>query len=381
MKNTADIVIIGAGIVGASTAYYLAKNGVKNIIIIGDFSAGSHATNTTAAMLMHQTGIEATTKLAKISINNYKNFQNEVGADIEFNNCGSFIYTVTKSGKQKLKKQASMQSKNGVLTDFIESSFIEKKSKGLLSGKGLIGGIYARNDAYINANLAVKGYLSRAQERGVKIMENTKVTKIILDKNKLNAVETENGESIYTDTVINCAGIYAGDIAATIGIKIPIKANKKCLGIIKNVEYKDFPIVEDYDEGWYFRPHNKGILVGFGLGEWIENDKREKFPQFESQKMEELKDYVKLRMPKLLPIELISGWAGYRPMIDPQHKDSLPIIGPVDGIKGYFNNCGYGEFGITLASAGSELISQIILNKRTSINTKLFLLSRFQNID
>lgn len=67
-------------------------------------------------------------------------------------------------------------------------------------------------------------------------------------------------------------------------------------------------------------------------------------------------------------------------MIDPKYSDNLPIIGPVKRIEGYFNNCGYGEFGITLAPIGGELISQIILNQKTEVDTKPFLLSRF-NLD
>ncbi len=379
MKNTADVVIIGAGIIGPSTSYYLAKNGVKNVVILDTYSAGGMATNASAAMIMHQTGVEETTKLAKLSINKYKNFKEEVGADIEFKRNGSIIYSTTNLGKDLLQKQAVMQNRCDVLTKIIDSSFIEKKSKGLISGNGLKSGIYAPEDAYINASFAVNAYLSRAKEKGLRIQEQTKVTKIVIDKNKVSAVETEKGERIYTDTVINCAGVYAEDIASTIGIKIPIKASKKCLGIIKNAEYKYFPIMEDYDSGWYFRPHSKGILVGFGMGKWIEDDHREEFPKFELQKMKELRSYLKHLAPQLMPAELLSGWAGYRPMIDPQYKDALPIIGAVDGIKGYFNNCGYGEFGITLAPIGGELISQIIMNQPNSVDIKPFLLSRFNN--
>ncbi|HSW48443.1 MAG TPA: FAD-dependent oxidoreductase [Candidatus Saccharimonadales bacterium] len=377
MKNAADIVIIGAGIIGPSTAYHLAKFGVKNITILDSFYVGGLATNATAAMIMQQTGVEETTQLAKLSVEKYKNFKDEVGEDIEFNNCGSIVYTSKKESQEILKNNANIQNKNGVLTDVLQGSEIEEKSKGLLNGDGLLLGNYVESDAYINAHLAVQAYLNSVKSKGLVVRENTKVNKIILVGNKVNAVELENGEKIYTDTVINCAGIYASDIAKTIGINLPIKASKKCLGVIKNVQYKDFPIVEDYDDGWYFRPYRDGILVGFGVGEWTEDSKREKFPKFEIQKIKELKKYLMLRVPSLLPAEFISGWAGYRPMIDPKCKDALPIIGPVEEIKGYFNNCGYGEFGITLAPIGGELIAQIVLNKPTRADVKPFLLSRF----
>lgn len=381
IKKTADIVIIGAGIIGPSTAFHLSQAGVRNITIIDAFTAGGLATRATAAMLMHQTGVKETTKLAKLSIAKYKNFQDELGVDIKLVNNGSIIFTTTQVGKEKIEQQAIMQNSLGVKTEVVDSMFIENKTRKLINGKDILCGIYCSCDGYINANLAVHGYLKKVKENGAQIMENTRVTKIILDKNEVEAIEIDRGEKIYTNTVINCAGAWAKDVAHSMGLTVPIKANKKNVAVLENNQFKfQFPIMEDFDFGWYYRPINEGILVGFGFGDWVEDKDRVPFPTFDTQKIDNLKKYIRVRSPRLSDsIKIIYTNAGYRPMIDPKFGDGLPIIGPAGGIKGYFNNCGYGEFGITLAPIGGELISQVILDKPTTIDIKPFLLSRFKS--
>ncbi len=381
IKKTADIVIIGAGIIGPSTAYHLATAGVRNIAVIDAYTAGGEATRATAAMVMHQTGVLETTKLANLSIDKYKKLKNELGIDIGLVNNGSIIFTSTQSGKEKIEKQAIMQNSVGVKTEVIDNKFIGKETRQLINGKNILSGIYCSGDGYINASLAVHGYLQKAKEYGTRIYENTIVTKIILENNEVKAVETDRGDKIYTNTVVNCAGAWAKDLAALVGLDVPIKANKKNVAVLENKQFKfQFPIVEDFDFGWYFRPINEGILVGFGFGDWVEDKDRVSFPPFDTEKIENLKKYIEVRSPKLSEkLNIIYTNAGYRPMIDPKFGDGLPIIGPVDGIKGYYNNCGYGEFGITLAAIGGELISQIILNKATSVDIKPFLLSRFKS--
>lgn len=330
-------------------------------------------------MVMHQTGVAETTELAKLSIDKYKKLKDELGIDIGLVNNGSIIFTTTQAGKEKIEKQAIMQNSVGVKTEVVNNKFIEKETRKLINGKDILCGIYCSGDGYINASLAVAGYLQKAKEGGTRIIENTIVTKIILKNNEVKAVETDKGDIIYTDAVVNCAGAWAKDVADLIGLKVPIKANKKNVAVLENNQFKfQFPIVEDFDFGWYYRPINEGIFVGFGFGDWVEDKDRVSFPPFDTEKVNALKKYIATRSPRLSEnINIIYTNAGYRPMIDPKFGDNLPIIGPVDGIKGYYNNCGYGEFGITLAAIGGELIAQVILGKPTTIDIKPFLLSRF----
>lgn len=378
MAKTYDAVIIGAGILGPSTAYHLSQGGITNIAIIDSHKAGGQATRATAAMVMHQTGIKETTELSQLSIKKYANFINEVGYDIGFKQIGSVLFTTSEQGKDALKEQAAMQQSLGILTETWDSAKLQSATQNLINPEGILSAIYCSTDGYIDASLAVNGYLSKAKQQGAEIIEDTQVAKIITQSGRIVAVETSEGETINTKLVINCAGSYANDIAHSIGITIPIKASYKCLGVLSaDGTSQDFPIVEDIDQGWYFRPHNKGVLVGFGQGQWVEDDDRQAFPSFDTTKEAALREYATHRVPALAGSALLEKWAGYRPMIDPKFGDNLPIIGPVDGIEGYYNNCGYGEFGITHAAIGGELLASIILGKSTPVDTKPFLLARF----
>lgn len=379
MVQTADIVIIGAGIIGSSTAYHLSQSGIKNIIIIDAESSGGLATRASAAMVLHQTGDAVTTQLSKLSSQKYSNFKDEVGFDINFSTVGSIVFASSPANRVKLKNLADLQNSLGIETSILNSETITDSTRNLIVATDEKRfGTYCAEDGYINATAAAHGYLSRAKERGATIVEHTQVTQIIKKESKVQAVKTNNGNVIYTNTVINCAGAWANDIAQTIGIHIPIKASKKSVGIIQtHGPTTNIPIIEDIDHGWYFRPHHKGMMVGFAHGDWVKDIDREKNPKFNLQCLDELRSYASAKVPNLLPIILLSSWAGYRPMIDPKHNDVLPIIGSVKGVEGYYNNCGYGEFGITHGPIGGELLAQIILGKQSPVDTEQFKLSRF----
>lgn len=104
MKMTQDIVIVGAGIAGASACYHLAKLGAKKITIIEAEKAGGLYSIVSAAMVTHQNGINKLTELAKFSIQSYKNFKDETGHDVGFKETGSLLFSTTKEGAELYSK-------------------------------------------------------------------------------------------------------------------------------------------------------------------------------------------------------------------------------------------------------------------------------------
>lgn len=381
MKKTANIVIIGAGISGSSAAFHLAKMGAKNIVILEAFTSGGLYTSASAAMLMHQTGVKETTELAKFSIQKYLNFEKEIGEKVHFNKTGSVLFSTTDQGFKKLQEYISIQTKLGIPTEKWSGSQIEHATDNLISGNGVMFASYCPLDGYIDARKVVQAYLSQAIKLGAKLYENSRVVAIAQKNGKIAGVETENGRKLETEIVLDCAGGFSKDIGRMVRVYIPIKNNKRNLAILKpssKIE-KNFTIVEDFDEGWYFRPFQDNVLVGVCPTEYIDDERREFHPSFDKDRLPEIKKYVAIRAPKLFPVHLVGGGAGYRPMLDPDYSDGLPILGLVPKVKGYYTSSAWGEFGITLGPIGGELIAQIILNKQTTVDTKPFLLSRFDN--
>ena len=384
MKKTQDIVIVGAGIAGASAAYHLAKLGVKKITVIETYKAGGLYSIVSAAMLMHQNGIRKLTELAKLSIQSYKNFKEETGYDVDFNETGSLLFSTTLSGAKTLKDYIRAMSSVGVESSYLTKRHdIAEKAK-LLDVTGITAASYCSLDGYVDASRIMKFYFREAIKMGVRILERTNVVGILKKGGAVAGVRTNFGETIYTRTLVDCAGCYSKDLGALAGVNIPIKASKRDLAVIRPlrlIDYK-FPIIEYLEEGWYFRPFRKFInlvLVGVAPSKWVENKDRKPHPNFDPGGVAAARKYISTRLPSLNPFFFVNGRSGYRPMLEAKVSDGLPIIGESKTLKGYFASTAWGEWGITLGPIGGELISQIVLGQKTTVDTKPFSPSRFES--
>ncbi|MFA6532382.1 MAG: FAD-dependent oxidoreductase [Patescibacteria group bacterium] len=385
MKKIQDIVIVGAGIAGASVAYHLAKKGVKNITIIEAYKAGGLYSIVSAAMLMHQNGIRKLTELAKYSIQSYKNFKEKTGYNIDYNETGSLLFSTTSKGAKTLKKYVSSMTSVGIKASYLtKPQDIAKKAK-ILNVTGIKAASYCESDGYVDASKVMKFYFREAQKMRVKIIEKTKVIKVLKKDNMVIGVKTDSGKTIYTKILIDCAGCYSKDLGKLAGVNIPIKSSKRDLAVtkpLKFINYK-FPILEHLEEGWYFRPFRKFfinlVLVGVAPSKWIEDKDRKFHPKFNWEGISAAKKYMSTYLPNLNPFLFINGRSGYRPMLETSVSDGLPIIGESKTVKGYFASTAWGEWGITLGAIGGKLISQIILGQKTTIDTKSFSPSRFES--
>lgn len=384
MNNTQDIVIVGAGIAGASAAYHLAKLGAKKITVIEAYKAGGLYSIVSAAMLMHQNGIPKLTELAKFSIEGYKNFKKETGCDVDYNETGSLLYSTTTIGAKTLKNYYQAMSSVGLKCAYLtKSQDIVKKAK-LLDVTGIKAASYCEADGYVDVSRVMKYYFQEAKKMGAKILENTQVIAVLQEKGAVVGVETDAGEKIYTRTLIDCAGCYSKDLGEMAGVNIPIKASKRDLAVIKPLRMLDFkfPILEDLDDGWYFRPFTfmkliNLVLIGVAPSKWIEDKDRKPHPNFNWGGVLPTCRYTKIRLPKLNPFLIVNGRSGYRPMLEASVSDGLPMIGKSKTVKGYFTSTAWGEWGITLGFIGGKLISQLVLGRKTTVDTKPFSPSRF----
>ncbi|MDO8609146.1 MAG: FAD-dependent oxidoreductase, partial [bacterium] len=256
MKKIQDIIIIGAGIAGASAAYHLAKLGAKKITVIEAYKAGGLYSIVSAAMLMHQNGIPILTKLAKLSVESYKYFKNETGCDVDFNETGSLLFSTTSSGAKILKSYTEAISSVGLKCSYLTKSYdIEQKAK-LLDVSGIKAASYCDADGYVDASRIMKFYFREAKKMGVTILENTNVVEVLKEDGEVSGVRINSGEIIYTRTLVDCAGCYSKDLGQMAGINIPIKASKRDLAVVRPLRLIDytFPILENIEDGWYFRP-------------------------------------------------------------------------------------------------------------------------------
>ena len=380
MRKSADVVIIGGGIQGTSVAYHLAKKGIRDTVLVEMDTLGSGSSGLSAAMLMHQTGQEQTTKLALISIKEYRSYSKKFEIDISFRKTGSICFATEPQKADELRKRIEMQNRIGIATETLDGSGVSKLAP-LIKEDGIIVATYCEQDGYIDPYSVVNAYAQEARKLGVEINLRVKALNIKTSGRKVVGVETKGVETgsayIETPVVINAAGALAGQVAEWVGIHLPIMNKKRNIVFLApRPPLEPFPIVEDVVTEWYLRPDGKNIMVGVGPQEEVGYIPDTLRPGFDESCLYKLGEYIEHRAPALMETAVMgSHWAGVRCMT----SDELPILGPVDGVEGFLNCCGWSGFGITLAPVGGMLLAEFVAHgKSSTAEINPFLLKRFQ---
>ncbi len=385
MTDTADFVIIGAGIQGASAAYHIAKRRNGRVVVIEKDRPATGATAASASMVMHQTGNPRLTDLALRAFDSYRLLTDELDTDIEFHTTGSILFASSASGAQKLEEIALYQRQAGIPTEILTADEIRGKTNGLIENESIVLGIYCALDGYINPEKAVEGYLAAARQFGAEVRPHVRATGLSLSDGRIVGVNTERDGEIATDCVINCAGNWASDVGAWARVELPLQSNRRNVLILKPHRMLPgrFPIVEDYEDGWYVRHHADGVLLGVGPTKWIADSEREQSPAYDPIFEDQTKQFVDTYAPYLSPLQIVGSRAGDRPMIHADIRtvdgipDELPIIGGVPNTAGYFHSCGWGAFGITLGPVGGELIAQVVCGEQPAVDLAPYEWTRF----
>lgn len=378
MKSRVEVVIIGGGIIGCSVAYHLAKKGVRDVAVIEMMpSLGLGESSVSGAMLMHQTGNEQVTRLAKESIKEYMKFKEELGSDLEFHNSGSILFTTKQEAAEKIHEQVEMQKRLGIDSRVVTRDEILELAP-FINTDDIVLGAFCHLDGYVDPDALVEQYRKEASRVGVQFYTGLEATKVIIEGRFIEGVKTTNG-IIKTRTLVNAAGGMGHLIAKSIGITLPMENDKRHIFVIGvSSKIKPFPILEDIDSKWYFHPEGtKNILFGVGPTEKVTIEKADQnifMQSVDEEAFEELARYVLFRAPKLGNPNVVSGVAGIRSLT----PDELPILGPVDQVQGFINCCGLSGFGITNAAICGILIAEWIVDGRTRIPLDPFLLARFK---
>ncbi len=369
MKPTADVVIIGGGIQGTSVAYHLAKQRIHNVVLVEADIIGSGSSGRSAAMILLQMSRELTIRLSQESFKEYLHFEEEFGADIGYKPIG-YLNLATDAGADELRRQVDLQRRMDVPVETMTPDDIARLVPSVNTDDVVFGSI-CWQDGVIDPHSVMQAYAQHARRMGVEIDEKVEATGIVLDGKRVGGVQTTAG-FISTPLVVNAAGPRAGQVAAWVGVDLPIRNFKRTIFITDRFDEvpENTPFVMDLSVEWYFRKEGKGILMGMGLEASTTFE-----PQLEWEFLDTMIQHALHRAPILANARVMRGWAGLRPLT----PDDYPILGPVDGISGYVNACGWGGHGVMHAPIGGQLVAEWISTGKTTLELTPFLAARFRN--
>jgi glycine/D-amino acid oxidase-like deaminating enzyme len=388
MKKTADIVIIGGGVIGTSIAYFLSKCGEEVVLLEkNDLASGSSGACDIDIILQSKNpGIHL--KLAMASADLYKNLPKQLGFDIEYENTGGMILIEDEEQLKVMKDFVKKQREIGLKVELLDLKEASKLQKGLASH--LVGATYSPQDAHVNPMKLCLGFAYAAKRHGAEIMLNTEVVDIKTENGKVRSVTTNRGE-IDTGMIINAAGVYAPMIGEMAGISVPIKprrgqivitepAPKLVMGDVLCAKYivaKYNPLLSEGSDDpetklgvglSLSQTQNGNILIG-GCREFVGYNRSTTHEALKTI----LRHAVRL-VPALKDIHMIRNFAGLRPYT----PDGLPILGSVDSIEGFIMAAGHEGDGIALSPITGKIISDLIIDGKTFMDVSDLKLERFK---
>jgi sarcosine oxidase subunit beta len=382
-----DVIVIGGGIIGVFTSYYLTEEGLKVLLIEkGDFASGTSGA-CEGGIAIHNKTIGKDMELAQESVRLYKNLSEDLGEEMEFRQTGGMMIAETEEEAEALKRRAHLHSSLNLGVRWMDRK--ETLGEEPFLSPHVLGASICEVEGQVNPMGTIFALIRRAKRKGLEISPFSTVTGIDCKKGKAVAVRT-GSDTIPTRFVINAAGASAPEIGRMAGLEIPIFPRRGVLVVTETLP----PVVRHFiTEANYLtmklspremeRSSDDRVRKGVGFvieqtkpGALILGSSRQFAGYSKSLDFSVIRHIIRRGIRFIPMLEEVNGiriFSGLRPYT----PDNLPIIGEVQGIKGFVMAAGHEGSGITLAPITGKVISEVIAQKRTTIPVERFRLSRF----
>ncbi len=370
IPETANIVIIGGGVMGASTAYHLAKRGVKDILLLEkDEFFGTGATGRCAGGVRYQFSTEVNIRLSLASLPMLERFEDEFDQAIDYQQLGYLMLLTNEQDIQTFRRNVELQHSLGIMTEWLDQDEIQRRVP-VLNVEDVIAATNYPKDGVVDPNGVVMGYIAAAQRLGIKALTDVTVTGINVESGKVTGVQTPTGK-VSAPIVVNAAGPWAGVIGQMAGVPIPITPlRRQWLTTTPLPDLSpNFPFVIDFAQSLYFHPEGEGLLTGKSNPDEQPGLNQNVDPDWELVHMEAA---IK-RLPLLEKAGLVSHVAG----LYENTPDAHPIYGatPVDG---FHIVSGFSGHGFMHGPISGLLMAEIILDGEAStVDVSMLDLARF----
>jgi sarcosine oxidase subunit beta len=376
MIETADVVIIGSGIVGSSVAYHLAQAGCSNVLVLErEAHQGKGSTGKSMGGVRAQFATPVNIQMSKYSIDFFSNFDEVVGHPGDYRAHGYLFCATNEKHLAYLKANKERQNALGVTNvEWVAAEDIVKMVP-QLRVDDILGGTFCPTDGFVDPHSVMMGFMLNAREKGVRLWLDTQVTGIDVEcgdssplSKALTSQRTPNESSriagvhtsrgfISTRVVVNAAGAWAAEIAKMAGAELPVEPLRRQL--VPTEPFAElpqrFPMVIDMSTGFHFRREGKGILLAWNDPEETPGFKTE----FDTSFIEKILTHAASRVPVLAEAEVNPrrAWAGLYEMTPDHHA----IIGPAPNVEGLFFVNGFSGHGVMHSPASGRITSELVL--------------------
>lgn len=367
MSKTADTIVIGAGIIGAATGYYLAKRGHKVIVLEKDFPcAGStgRCIGGIRAQFTHDLSIRVMLESVKL----FAGLKDELGEEVEWFQGGYLFLAFDEQRERAFLQAIEIQRRYGLKVDYVSADECCRIVPGL-NADGLLGGAWCATDGQANPFKVTYGYLSGIRRLGGEVIVGAEVKKVNTSSGRVVSVLTDKGE-FFAANVLNAAGPWAQEVGEMAGTKISVKPDRHECIVTEAAEHLFDPMLVDYRaDGCYFVQH---VGTGHFLGCYTPSPL---VPGYSTDATDEFLTEMPRRMVRLVPklsgLKVLRQWAGSYEM----SPDGNPLCGKTP-VEGFYAACGMSGHGFMFGPAVGRLMAELIDCEQPSLPLAQFALDR-----
>ncbi len=369
MRDRADLVIIGGGVIGLSLAYQLARLGLTDVVVLEQGYLCFGASGRNGGGVRQQWSTEENIQLMKESVQMFRRLSSETGYNLWFRQGGYLFLARDEAAAAGLEANVKLQNRCGVPTRLISPAEAQRIVPGL-EPRGIQVCAYNPTDGVLFPFPAVWGMARAAAQLGVAVETFTRVTAIEARGREIVKVVTDRG-AIATHRVVNAAGAWSFQIARMLGVELPNKPYRHEILICEPLKPFLDPMVSDLSDGTYFSQTMRGEICG-GLSDPAEPASME--TRSSLRFLERMCRSMTRILPALADLRVMRQWAGFYD----ETPDGQPILGRVDGVDGFIQLNGFGGHGMMLAPVMGKLAAEWILRKADHPIFQRYDLGRFQ---
>lgn len=361
MRSKADAVIIGGGIIGMATAFYMARAKYGRIVLLEKESlTGTHSTSKAAGGIRAQFANKANIQMSMLSEKLFCRFKEDTGQEAFFDQVGYMFLLTRDDDVEMFTKSADLQRSLGLKVEILKPADIPQYAPHVRLDDVKMA-TFCHDDGLADPNEFLAGYEKSSRNLGVEIELGTEVTGMTVSAGRVTEVITNRG-NISCGLVINAAGAFSSLIGRMVGVDLkvaPIRRQCVTTGQLDFVK-PFFPMVVDVASGLYTHKESKGLLLG-----WADPNVKPSFdisvdPDYTDAILEKALD----RIPQLETAEVANQWAGLYETT-PDHR---AIIGYEPAVEGLFHITGFSGHGLMHAPAAGMVSTQIIMGQEPEID-------------
>lgn len=364
------MVIIGGGVIGASTAFHLAEAGVKVVLLERDALA-SGSTGRAAGGVRAQFSDAINIQIAQRSLAAFSNFAHRPGWEIDFKQVG-YLFILSQEGDVEIfQRNVELQNSLGVPSRMISVDEARELCP-LLGEEGVLAGAFSPQDGHATPEAVVQGYAFAARQLGAHLRVGCEVLDVSVRAGAITDVVTSHGK-VRTSTVICAAGAWSQGIGEMVGVGLPVTPYRRQILFTEPIADlpSGLPMTIDFSSSFYFHREGPGLLLGM-------SDPNET-PGFKDESTDDwipdLIDIAAQRAPQLTSVGIRGGWAGLYE-ITPDHN---ALIGEAPDVSRFLYATGFSGHGFLQGPAVGEIMRDLVLTREPFVDVSDLSVERFAN--